>query len=340
MTLPDASTVEKHAIVRQAGGFLPTPQAGLIEVRGRDRLEWLHNLVTNTVRNLGTGDGNYAFATNAQGRVLFDLNLLVLDEAAWLDIDRRWIDAAYTHLDKYHVTEDVALENVSNSWVRYGVLGPATARVVESLGLGANFAALADIQSVGGKANGIDIRLFKDRVGPISLANFIVPASESNRFAELLASQAETASMTSIDQALFDMIRIEAGRPASVDDIDDQVIPPETLQIERGISYVKGCYIGQEVIERMRSRGVMARRLTGFSVQGDRMPPHNAPVFGNGKEIGRITSSCYSVSLNGILGLGYLKTLLAESASTIEVALDENTRAAIEPIDLPLPAWR
>lgn len=331
---------EQHATVRSAGGYMRTGARSLIKVMGDDRSTFLHNLTTNVVNSLQPGDGNYAFAATVQGRALFDLNLLICEEWILLDIDAGRRDSALSHFDKYLITEDLTLRDISADWTRFEALGPQTAKLVETLGMGNNFDALADVQHVAANFEGRAMRLLKDNVGPIQRAVFFVHRDVADAFAATLRERGTPLGMAAIDVELFEMIRIEAGRPTDVADIDDQVIPPETGQIERGISYVKGCYLGQEVIERMRSRDSMARQLVGLKIEGDDIPEHGAPLFAGGSEIGRITSICRSVALGSILALGYAKTAFASRDGSLQVATSGTSTASATIIELPLPAWQ
>jgi folate-binding protein YgfZ len=233
----------------------------------------------------------------------------------------------------------VQLTDISADWTRFEVLGPRTADCVEALGQGNNFAALPALQHVSGRVGSAQIVLAKDDVGPILRALIWVRAAATGICTAAISEAARRMEMPEIDAALFDTIRIEAGRPASVTDIDEQVIPPETLQVERGISYVKGCYLGQEVLERMRSRGSMARKLVGLQIEGDRLPEHNAPIFAAGKEAGRVTSACQSPALGGVLAMGYLKSLLVSANQELQVASSEASTTAARIVSLPLPVW-
>lgn len=336
MAMISAAQKEMHDKVLSNAGYLREVGRSLLEVTGADRLDWLHNLTTNAVKTLSAGDGNYAFAISVQGRTLFDLNILVLDASVWLDIDSRWVDDALAHLGKYVVVEDVELKRISDDWSRVDVLGSQTAGVVEALGLGHHFTALADVQHVSGTIAGAAVRLVKDNLGSINRATIYVRKDHADAFSRVLADAVARVGGMEIDAELFDCLRIEAGVPKSVDDIDHAVIAPETLQIERGISYHKGCYLGQEVIERMRSRQSMSRKLVSLSIEHDNLPPHNAPIIMQEKEIGRVTSACHSPILGGVLGLGYVKSLLAHSGDDLRVQYDRQTTAPIRVLDGPL----
>lgn len=335
-----AKIARQHAAVRQRGGYFEDAQRGLIEVRGTDRASWLHNLTTNVVRTLQPGEGNYAFAITAQGRTLFDLNIVVREENIWLDIDRRWMAAALAHLNKYLIVEDVKLADISAGWAHFVVLGPGAGEVVKELGLAANFGNFANLQHAGGLVDECAGVVVRNNLGPVMRADLWAEATRRAAFAARLAEASARAGLVAIGEEVAEVIRIEVGQPASVVDLDEQVIPPETLQIERGISYVKGCYLGQEVIERMRSRGSMARRLVGLRVEGEALPPHNGPIFSGAKEIGRVTSSCHSFALPGVLALGYVKTLMLGAGQPLQVALDEKTAAPAQLVELPLSYWR
>jgi len=335
----NADTHRQYETARTHGGFRRTDQRGLIAVTGRDRLAWLHNLTTNVVKTLRPGDGNYAFAITVQGRTLFDLNILVFEDRVWLDVDRRWVGPALAHLSRYIIVEDVQLADLSSDWTRFEVLGRRAAECVHGLGLAGNFGAFASLQHVTGSVGALDVVMFKDNLGPIVRAVLLAPSASAGTIDELLLEHARRLGMDRLSDAVCEIVRIEAGRPASVEDIDEQVIPPETLQVERGISYVKGCYLGQEVIERMRSRGSMARRLVGLHVDCEQIPEHNAPVFAGGKEAGRVTSACRSPALGGVLALGYLKTLLVSPEQALQVAVSAQSTAPARIVPLPLPAW-
>jgi len=110
-----------------AVGVVDRSYRGLLEITGGDRAAWLHNLTTNQVKTLSAGDGHYAFVLNLQGRILFDVNVLVDAESIWLDLDRQWLDRARSHFDKYTITEDVTVTDRSEESVRFGIAGPRVA---------------------------------------------------------------------------------------------------------------------------------------------------------------------------------------------------------------------
>jgi tRNA-modifying protein YgfZ len=337
---PAPPLLEQHRQAHDLGGFCRSTGRGLLEVYGPDRADWLHNLVTNVVRTLQPGEGNYAFAVNRQGRTLFDLNMLALDDRLWLDIDRRWTAPALAHLHKHLVVEKVELADVSDRWARFTVFGPAAWRLLGNLDLPGSFPALADRHHLAGCFDRHPLLAVKNNIGPVPRADLYVPRPAADDFDRQLAEQAASLSLPRLDEALLDVIHLETGIPRSVDDIDDQVIPPETNRIADGISYVKGCYLGQEVIERMRSHGARTRSFVGLRIPGDVLPPRNSPIIVGDKPMGRATSACLSPALGGVLAVGYLKTMFLLPGQPLRVAISDAAPLPADLVDLPLPFWQ
>jgi folate-binding protein YgfZ len=160
-------------------------------------------------------------------------------------------------------------------------------------------------------------------------AELIIEAAGAPSLLAALLDAGRPSGIARIDHDVAETLRIEAGIPASLAEIDENVIPPETGQIERGISYHKGCYLGQEVIERMRSHGVIARKLVGIKLAPDAQIACPAPVKVADAEAGRLTSLTWSFALDAPLGLGYLKAVHAKTGQLVSVA-EVNTGEVVQ----------
>lgn len=285
---------------------------GLLIAHGPDARSWLHNLVTNAVKSLDDNDGNYAFAIDLKGRTQFDLNILVVNAELWLDIDFATLPAAKAHLERFLITEKVVLRDASPDFGRIAVVGPDSPRVAANLGVG-NFSALPSLSStwVSLAPSDSPARLVRNHFTGLPGFELIIPAASLTTWWDRLA----------LDLGVFpagvqtaQVLRIESGIPEWGFDIDDKTIPPETGQVDRGISYKKGCYLGQEVIERMRSLGAPARRLVRFSIPGIETPPTPAPVLLSDREVGRLTSAARHPLRDDCIGLGYLRSNVIDTA--------------------------
>ena len=319
----DSNMQREYRAARESAAIFDRTDRGLLILHGADRRTWLHNLVTNAVSTLSEHDGNYAFAVDMRGRVQFDLNLWNLPEQLWLDLDQNVIEAAIAHLERYLITEDVHIENATTTFARLAGCGPAAKEIAARIGVG-NFVALPSLA----------IRPTDDEHAWLVRHDFaggpgfelIIPAKDKQAWWERLV----TLGATPAGLPTLDVLRIEAGIPRLGRDIDDTVLPPETGQIERGISYHKGCYLGQEILERMRARGALARRLVRLSTADASDLTIPAMLEQAGGEVGRITSLVRHPVEPRWIGLGYLKTRVTDVS---EITAGSPPRAI--QIDLP-----
>ncbi len=276
---------------------------GRIVASGGDRKRWVNGLVTNAVSTLDDDSGNYAYAIDAKGRTLFDLNILSLPDALWLDLDRSSVASAAKHLDRYLLGDAVQLQDMSESDARLAVCGPDAGRAAAAIGI-TNFAALPALAHrpiAGGSA-----RFVRHDFAGSPGFDLIVPRAEAAQWWDRVAELGpRPAGLDALD-----VLRIEAGIPWLGRDIDERILPPETGQIERGISYAKGCYVGYEILERMRSRGALARRLVRLSLPATAGVAELSPIHQGGAEVGRLTSLARHPKRDECVALGYLKTSL------------------------------
>ncbi|MFQ5502333.1 MAG: YgfZ/GcvT domain-containing protein [Phycisphaerae bacterium] len=328
----DSNTIAQYNACLNAGGIYLRSDRGLIELTGADRSAWLNNLITNVITTLGSGEGNYAFATNRQGRTVFDANILVCEDRYLLDIDKRMIKSALDHFRHFRIMEAVEWTDQTDSSCRVALLGPKAAEVVEQLGFG-KLVPMAWLQHVGGEIGGAAARMMRHDFAGVIGAEFIITGERAEAAAAEIVSAASRLDCLSVERQAVDILRIEAGIPVSVEDIDGDVIPPETGQIERGISHHKGCYLGQEVIERMRSHGVQSRRLVGILLKEDGdltggFITRGTAVMADGERVGRVTSVCRSEALAAPLCLGYVKTSFADPDHTLFVITNDGEHPA------------
>lgn len=312
-------------------------QRGLVEITGRDRATWLNNLVTNAVRDLQPGDGSYSFATNVQGRIVLDFNVLMLTDAIWLDIDRRLIPKSLKHFDRYIISEDVQCLDRSDEWRRIVLLGPKTLEIAEALGA-THAALMAALSSttvpLAGKQR---LMVRHDHLaGVFGLELYISAADDAGCWTRLLEIGRPIHLRPAGSQAVLSL-RMEAGISQYGLEIDEEVLPAETGQMVRAVSHVKGCYLGQEVIERMRSHKVTPpRRLVGLSFSADpgRVAEPLALLQGE-TVVGRLMNTCFSHHVQGFIGLAYVRTAIAQPETKLTVQNRDDLQAQI--VALP---WR
>lgn len=324
----------EFSALRKGSALVDRSYRGLIEVTGADRLSWLHNLTTNDVKNLSPGEGNYSFATNIKGRILFDLVILVREECVWIDLDSCFLAGALAHFNKYKIMEDVVIADRTESFVRFALVGESVKETLARLGAShagvmPRFAtAQIDIEGAGCSV------LRSDFCGSFAV-ELLIPSDRAVATWRSLCDAGGTCRAAVVGDDAVQLRRIEAGVPWPGLEITDQYLPAETGQYERAVSRTKGCYLGQEIVERMRSRNVVARRLVGVRFDGDTAP--FTPVgleSESGELVGQLTSARRSVGGDGCVGLGYVKSEASAAKTTLCVAgADPSVSGRI--VDLP-----
>ena len=288
-------------------GLFDRADRGLIIVRGADRASWLHNLLTQDIRRLQPGQGAYSFAIDVRGRVIFDANVLVLEDAIWLDLSAAARTPAAEHLERYHIMEDVTLEVPEHPPAQLYLCGPGTPEAAAALGL-TDFERMTDLEHrplADGRVRAVRLDL-----GELPGLSLLVPRE---RAADVWQRVAGLPGVRPAGYETLDVLRIEQQVPWFGRDIDAEVLPPETGPAHpRGVSYNKGCYLGQEVLERMRSRGSLGRRLVRVALDDGEGLALPAPLTLSGRNVGRITSLVRHPARDEWIGLGYLATTVRD----------------------------
>ncbi|MGZ4815221.1 MAG: CAF17-like 4Fe-4S cluster assembly/insertion protein YgfZ [Terriglobales bacterium] len=287
---------------------------GKIVLTGSDRIRWANGMVTNNIRDLRDGYGNYNFLLNAQGRIQGDLYLYNMGDHLMVDTERWQVPKILELFDKYIIMDDVEVTDISDKLTRIAVQGPKSLQLLRSLGLtiADDVEPLKIAQMVW---NGIGISMTR-MASDIALTFEIWLAPENaGKFWDALV----TAGAKPVGTEALEMFRVAAGVPKYGQDITDKYIPQETEQFH-ALHFAKGCYLGQEIVERVRSRGAVHRHYAGFSINGPAPVPGTEIQVG-GKRAGEITSA-RTVPMNGhqqTLALGYIRKESGEPGTVVQV---------------------
>jgi folate-binding protein YgfZ len=215
------------------------------------------------------------------------------------------------------------------------LLGPASVQVLDAIGVtqAGSMSALGSGRATLVQQGRLVVR--HDFAGVFG-AELYIDAADAEAVWNRLLEIGRPVGLRSVGHSAVEALRIEAGLPASVQDIDEEVLPAETQQLERAVSYKKGCYLGQEVVERMRSHQVLARKLVGFRLSG---PASSQQVLrAAGSEAGRITSVCESPAAAGWIGLGYVKLQHAGVGTVLRAGSDSGAEAIVHNLPFRVPS--
>jgi folate-binding protein YgfZ len=300
-TVRDAEVVAHYgdpaaelAALRDGVGVLDLSCRSRLCLVGADRVKFLHGQVTNDVQRLRVGEGCYAALVSAKGRMHSDLNIYRLADELLLDFEPGLAAAVTARLEKHIITDDVRVLDAAPHYGLLSVQGPRAAEAVARLGL--PWAVPAGPLEFSTHADPELGRLYLMRRAGLDL--FIPVTALGEVFGRLLAAARSLGGRACGWQAL-ETARIEAGIPRFGPDMDETTLPPETGLEARAISYSKGCYIGQEVIARIRTYGQVARALRRLRLPAGLadLPAPGDRLFADGKEVGQLTSVAPGVAL-------------------------------------------
>jgi folate-binding protein YgfZ len=300
--------------------FLPRNHLGRIVVSGADRASYLQGLLTNDVVALKAGQGCYAAYLTAQGRMIADVHVYELGDVMLVTMAREVKDTVLAKFDQFIFSEDVQLGDVTETFSQLAIVGPDAARVVAAVVPELSIDRLNALPEHGNaRAQFAGSPAIVTRVTDTGEPGYDVFVDRGH--AESLSSTVALAGAVPMDDATAEAIRIEAGVPRFGRDMNDETIPLEAGIETRAISFTKGCYVGQEVIVRVRDRGHgrVARRLVGLTMEGERVPASGAAIRAGDRQIGQVTSSARSPALKRPIALGYVHRDFVEPGTKVTV---------------------
>jgi aminomethyltransferase len=271
-----------------------------IALTGSDRVRWLNGMVTNNIRDLAVGHGVYAFLLNPQGKIQADLYAFNRGESLVVETESTQVETAVQIFDRYIIMDDVEVENLTGKVAVIGLVGAKAEAVLAEI--------LAQAELGRGTLEFLDGRWDEVPLTVVRGDNPAIPNFEiwiSPEHAEAVCNALIKAGAEEIHSDALEMLRVACGIPKFGLDIRQRDLPQETGQ-ERALNFTKGCYVGQEIVERIRSRGAVHRMLTGFEIEGTKPAP-GFRIQEDGKDVAEITSVATVPAEGGerTLALGY-----------------------------------
>jgi folate-binding protein YgfZ len=308
---------EQYRAVREAAAVIDRSSVGKAEVEGRDRASFLQGMLSNDVKALAPGQGCAAAFLDAHGKVMALLRVYALSDRLLLELPAGLTQKTLLLLDKYLISEKAAFEPLDEAYAVLSVQGAQAPALIAGLaGAPMDLAPHAHVEAT---LAGIATRVVQRSEFGVRPGFFLWAAPDAM---PALRAAVEGAGATPVEPAVGEVLRVEAGEPVYGQDVDESVILPET-NLEHLVSYTKGCYIGQEVVARVKYRGHVNRALTGLTLEGDRVPTPGAPVFAGEREIGRVTSAVRSLGLGAPIALGYVRREHLEPGSAVAVRIED-----------------
>lgn len=294
----------EYRAVRTAAGLIDLTHRGLLQLIGPDRLSFLQGMLSNDVRALQPFDGCYAALLTQQGKVVADVRALCSMNSFYLDFWATLKDKIITHLNRYLIADDVEISDRSDEYAILSVQGPRSTELLKNvipetpLPQQSRRHEMAQIDRA-------EVCIVRDsQVGEIGY-DLVVPIAQLTDVARRLTDAAARFEARWIGTEAENILRVEAGVPRyGIDFTEDHLLLE--VGLDDAVSFSKGCYLGQEVVERIRSRGHVNKKLCGLLLDGLSAADRDTPLVANGKEVGRISSSVWSPALGRPVALGYV----------------------------------
>jgi len=281
--------------LRMKAAWFDVSNRGKIRVLGEDNARLLHAMSTNDVKNLAEGAGLYAFFLTDKGRIIADAYVYRFADTLLLDTEPETATVLREHLDRYIIADDVTLEDETSVWAAIALEGPNSFEAAAGLGLPIPATAFGTTPWQSGFVARVSV------TGAPGLRIFL-PLAEVVSFTSRL-------QLAGIPQAQPDevrVVRLEHGTPRFGEDISARYLAQET-QIAHAVHSNKGCYLGQEIVERVRAQGQVHRLLAPVHIAGKQPAEPGTKLLAGGNAVAEITSAAYSEALGEVVAMAYVR---------------------------------
>lgn len=319
--------VSEHQAVRKSVGIVDVSYRSRHQLTGDDRGKFLHRIISNDVESLSVGQGTYAMLLTHRGKIIADLNIYVLEDTIIIDTAPETTENLFNELDKYIIADDVELSDVTEEIGAIAVHGPKSSALVQSVLNMNDLATLPERHSCVCEVDAFFqhpiVCVRTNATGEVGYTLYTTAEGLASLW-EALMTKGALFNIQPIGWKALESLRIEAGIPRYGTELTDAVIPLEA-ELEHAIDFEKGCYIGQEIVARMKYRGHPNRLLRGIEIdesptsQDDCELRPGARVFNAGKEVGWVTSATFAPTLGKKVALGYVRIAVTEAGSRVQI---------------------
>ncbi len=319
--------LEEYAGVRNGVGIADLSHRGKLRLSGKEHIKFLQGMVTNDINKLKEGEGLYATLLTPKGRMISDMRVYRHGESLLLDLEPGLNEKVRDLLARYRLSYKANIEDVTESLCLISIHGSNSRRLIEKA-LNRRILMLKEYEFLIKEIDGSQAMIVKaNRTGEDGYDIFISTDGVKTVWESLAENDGGEFGLRPVGLDAMEILRIEAGIPRYSVDMDDNTIPLEA-GLENAISYEKGCYVGQEVIARIKWRGHVNWCLAGFEIEGENLPTRGDKIKHGEREIGYITSSAFSPILKKIIALGYIRREFIEPGTRVIVDIGGENRAA------------
>jgi folate-binding protein YgfZ len=309
----------EYGYLRESVGVVDKNYRAYLSFTGPDRVRYLNAILTNNIKELTENHGRVSLFLNPQGHIQAEIETYALPEELFSVSHAMIRSRLIEGLEKYIIMDDVTLSDRTEDLGTLAVEGPKAAAVIAEL-TGASLPEVAHLESREVSVGEIPCRMVHRALGGVSAAEFLVKREKIEALWKLLVEVARRHGGGPAGYAALNVVRLEQRIPWFGYDFDEKQIPHEACLQDSHISYTKGCYIGQEIVERVRSRGQVNRVRVPLRFDGVENVAANTVLSAEGKEVGFVTRAGFSPGMNAWIGMGYVRKEKAVVGTQIEAA--------------------
>jgi len=319
VALPEAyaELEREYVAARESVALFDTNWHAFLALTGRDRVKYLHAISSNNIQVLESGQGTLALLLNPQGRIQAELEVYALPEKLLVLSHASLREQTVALLKRYVIGSQVKIEDLTDQMGSLAIEGPRATAIVEQA-CGVKLADLPDMSIRDVAVEGVACQLVRrSHFGELG-AEFIAGRDCISSLWERLLAGVRAHGGEPIGMVALNALRLETGVPWFPADFNDGMIPHEAALENTHISFNKGCYTGQEIVERVRTRGHVNRKRVALKFSSVTPPAAGTKLRAGGAEIGFVTSAAFSPDAKPSIGMGYVRREHFAPGSVVE----------------------
>ena len=328
--MPNNETMEQYNAVKNTVGLFDFSIEGKIIIKGPGRVDFINGLVTNDVENLENFNGVYAAFLDKNGKVLSDCVIYKFDEILLINTS---IIGRNNIIGKLKDEAPLGKAEAEDATLKYGLFslqGPESTELINDI-FKSKIELQIQYQSIIIKTENndedINILIMKNSRTAEEGYDIYVPVSYYKEFKALIIGNGREYNLKVIDNETYNILRLEAKIPLYSIDFNQNNILPEVT--DKGVSYEKGCYVGQEIVARVKNiaKGITAKKLMFLEIDGKDVPEKNAKIMAGNNEVGYITSAAFSPKLDKVIAFGFVNKGFYDDGTIVAI---NNAKATIK----------
>ncbi len=315
------SVNNEYEAVQHGIGVFDLSSRGKIKLSGKECFKFMQGMLSNDVMKLSSGSGAHATLLTVKGKMIADLYIYNDGEDALIDLEQGLNESICELFLKYRLSYKANIEDVTDKYIQLCFVGSKSTEFLSGI-LDLDLSSLEAPGLIKKSINGTDLYVIKVKRSTFDSYDVYIPVDAIKIAEETLLNDFEGLKPRLIGIDTYETLRVEAGIPRYGVDMDENTIPIEA-ELWNALNFEKGCYIGQEVIARIKWRGHVNRHLVGVEMPTDTPANPEDKLFINDKEVGYVTSSVYSYEKNNAICMAYIKRDFKKPGTAVIVSIND-----------------